>query len=233
MEAVFVESLVNYLSSRINRLTGSCEEFHQRSFPGRNDCVISLFTPVQPAIILGSTQDRTLINEQACLVNGVEIVKRRSGGGIVFLAQDSTIWIDVEIPREHSLWLNDVGESSLWLGEVFKKELAELAHINLELHRGSMIKTTWSSLICFAGRGPGEVFTQDGRKVVGISQRRTRDWARFQCVISLQWKPELLLNLLNEPRPTISDIKNCGSDLSLDSATVAMKLIDAIQVALN
>ena len=168
-----------------------------------------------------------------CLANKIEIVKRRSGGGIVFLAEDSTIWIDVEIPREHSLWENDVGDSSLWLGEVFRKELSELCDVNLELHRSGLIKTVWSPLICFAGRGPGEVFTEDGRKVVGMSQRRTRDWARFQCAVSLQWKPELLLELLNEPRPTISEIENCGSNLSLDSATVATKLTEAIQVALN
>jgi lipoate-protein ligase A len=214
-------------------LTGSCEEFHHRPFPIGSDPVISLFTPDQSAIILGSTQERTLINEKACLVNNIEIVKRRSGGGIVFLAEDSTIWIDVEIPREHSLWLNDVGDSSLWLGEVFKKELSELCDVNLEVHRSGLIKTVWSPLICFAGRGPGEVFTQDGRKVVGISQRRSRDWARFQCAVSLQWKPELLLKLLNEPRPTISDIENCGSNLSLDSATVATKMTDAIRIALD
>ncbi|MSV57111.1 MAG: hypothetical protein F2909_00735 [Actinobacteria bacterium] len=221
------------MSSRIHRLTGSCVEFHQRPLPTGSDPVISLFTPVQPAIILGSTQERSLINEKACLANKIEIVKRRSGGGIVFLAEDSTIWIDVEIPREHSLWLKDVGDSSLWLGEVFKKELSELCDVKLELHRDALIKTAWSSLICFAGRGPGEVFSQDGRKVVGISQRRTRDWARFQCAISLQWKPELLLELLNEPRPTISDIENCGSNLSLDSAAVATKMTDAIRFALD
>ena len=188
---------------------------------------------MQPAIILGSTQERSLVNEEMCLAKKIEIVKRRSGGGIVFLAEDSTIWIDVEIPREHSLWVNDVGDSSLWLGEVFRKELSELCDVNLELHRSGLIKTVWSPLICFAGRGPGEVFTEDGRKVVGISQRRTRDWARFQCAVSLQWKPELLLELLNEPRPTISEIENCGSNLLLDSATVAMKMTDAIRIALD
>jgi len=214
-------------------LTGSCEEFHHRQFPVANEPVISLFTPVQPAIILGSTQERSLVNEEMCSANKIEIVKRRSGGGIVFLAEDSTIWIDVEIPREHSLWVNDVSDSSLWLGEVFRKELSELCDVNLELHRSGLIKTVWSSLICFAGRGPGEVFSEDGRKVVGISQRRTRDWARFQCAVSLQWKPELLLELLNEPRPTISDIENCGSNLSLDSATVATKMTDAIRIALD
>ena len=221
------------MSARINRLSGSCEEFHHRSFPRGNEPVVSLFTPVQPAIILGSTQERSLVNEEMCLANKIEIVKRRSGGGIVFLAEDSTIWIDVEIPREHSLWVNDVGDSSLWLGEVFRKELSELCDVNLELHRSGLIKTVWSPLICFAGRGPGEVFTEDGRKVVGISQRRTRDWARFQCAVSLQWKPELLLELLNEPRPTISEIENFGSNLPLDSATVAMKMTDAIRISLD
>ena len=214
-------------------MTGSCEEFHHRPFPGGNEPVISLFTPARPAIILGSTQERSLVNEEICSANNIEIVKRRSGGGIVFLAEDSTIWIDVEIPREHSLWVNDVGDSSLWLGEVFRKELSELCDVNLELHRSGLIKTVWSPLICFAGRGPGEVFTEDGRKVVGMSQRRTRDWARFQCAVSLQWKPELLLKLLNEPRPTISDIENCGSNLSLESATVATKMTDAIRIALD
>ena len=214
-------------------MTGSCEEFHHRPFPGANEPVISLFTPVQPAIILGSTQEPSLINEKACLVNNIKIVKRRSGGGIVFLAEDSTIWIDVEIPREHSLWLNDVGESSLWLGEVFENELSRLCDVKLELHRDALIKTAWSSLICFAGRGPGEVFTEDGRKVVGISQRRTRDWARFQCAISLQWKPALLLELLNEPYPTISEIEDCGANLALDSGLVATKMTEAIQAAVN
>ena len=130
-----------------------------------------------------------------------------------------------------------MGDSSLWLGEVFAKELADLSNIALELHRGALIKTAWSSLICFAGRGPGEVFTQDGRKVVGISQRRTREWARFQCAISLQWKPALLLELLNEPYPTISDIEDCGANLALDSALdsglVATKMTEAIQAAVN
>lgn len=36
--------------------------------------------------------------------------------------------------------------------------------------------------MCFAGVGAGEVLL-DGRKVVGISQRRARDGARFQCVV--------------------------------------------------
>ena len=46
-------------------------------------------------------------------------------------------------------------------------------------------------------------------------------------------KRTVLTRLLNEPRPTISDIENCGSNLSLDSATVATKMTDAIRIALD
>ena len=44
--------------------------------------------------------------------------------------------------------------------------------------------------------GPGEV-ERDGRKVVGISQRRTRAGARFQCVAYREWRPDRLLALLD------------------------------------
>ena len=42
--------------------------------------------------------------------------------------------------------------------------------------------------MCFAAVGPGEVLRSEsdsvaGKKVVGISQRRTKDAARFQCTL--------------------------------------------------
>ena len=214
-------------------MTGSCEEFHHRAFPQGEEAVISLFTPIRDAIVLGSTQERSLLNETACLSHDVEIVKRRSGGGLVLLSADSTLWVDVEIPSAHSLWLNDVGASSLWLGQVFVEVLTELGQENLELHRGALMKSPWSSLICFAGKGPGEVFAADGSKIVGISQRRTRDWARFQCAVSLKWRPELLRELLNEPRPLLSEVSRCGSNLTLNAESTATMVLAAIQQALD
>jgi hypothetical protein len=58
-----------------------------------------------------------------------------------------------------------------------------------------MQPTPWSTSVCFAGLGPGEV-TVDGRKVVGLSQRRTREAALFQCCAALRWEPARLLDLL-------------------------------------
>src|SRR5690606_24455396 len=62
-------------------------------------------------------------------------------------------------------------------------------------HGGGMVENRWSRLVCFAGLAPGEV-TVEGRKVVGVSQRRTRTSARFQCAVLHHWDPEPLLDVL-------------------------------------
>lgn len=38
-----------------------------------------------------------------------------------------------------------------------------------------------------------------GPKVVGISQRRSRDTARFQCAVPLRWDASFLVSLLTWP----------------------------------
>ena len=57
-----------------------------------------------------------------------------------------------------------------------------------------MPRREWSSLVCFAGLARGEVTA--ARKVVGISQRRTRHGSLFQCACLLRWAPADLLSLL-------------------------------------
>src|SRR5690606_25915326 len=64
------------------------------------------------------------------------------------------------------------------------------------VHHGALQRRPWSDLVCFAGLGPGEVTVPGGAKVVGISQRRTRAAARFQCAALLDWDPGSLLDLL-------------------------------------
>jgi lipoate-protein ligase A len=64
-----------------------------------------------------------------------------------------------------------------------------------EMWRGRLRQSNWSARVCFAGVGAGEV-TVEGRKVVGISQRRTRRAALFQCAVPVVWDPTRLLDLL-------------------------------------
>ena len=212
---------------------GSAADFHARPLPTDPHPHIWWFTPKHSALVLGSTQNLSIVNSAECHKRGIEIVTRRSGGGAVLLSSETTVWIDVVLPATHELSVSDIGQAPLWLGELFQRVLINLGLADLTLHETAMEKSDWSTLICFAGRGPGEVFTNDGRKVVGISQRRTREWVRFQIVVSLAWRPEILLALLNVPKPNLEDIFLCGSDISLDAHLVGQTLFDALKEKLT
>ncbi len=136
----------------------------------------------------------------------MEVVRRRSGGGAVLLIPGEVVWLDVLIPTGDSLWSDDVSYASHWLGDVW---VAALGYG--EVHRGPMVRTRWSPLVCFAGLGPGEV-TVDGRKLVGISQRRTRAGARFQCAVYARHDPSVLPALL---RLSPADRAECAAALAL------------------
>ena len=202
---------------RIERpVAASAAEFHDREVPDGDDVLVWWFESSSPALILGSTQSEVLLNVDRCRERGVDVVKRRSGGGLVFVSSRHTLWVDVIVPRKHPAWKVDVGRASEWIGEVWLDALSpssvDVVDRPLSIHRGGQEATTWSKLICFAGRGPGEIFDDRGRKVVGISQRRTRAWARFQCALSLRWEPSLFVDLIPDG-PTIADVEHAGFDV--------------------
>jgi hypothetical protein len=64
--------------------------------------------------------------------------------------------------------------------------------------------------------------------VVGISQRRTRGWARFQCAAYLRWDPGALVALLAPPRPPVDAL----TDTVLEVPATADVVRTALDVAL-
>jgi lipoate-protein ligase A len=163
-----------------------------------------VFDVSSPALVLGSTQTLDVVDLDAAAAAGVEVVRRRSGGGAVLLVPGESLWVDVVVPRGDALWDDDVGRASHWLGAVWHSALSACG-VEGTVHTGSIVHTAWSRLVCFAGLGPGEVLV-DGRKAVGISQRRTRAGARFQCVAHRRWPGEELVALLAPPRPTAGEL---------------------------
>ena len=106
---------------------------------------------------------------------------------------EQLIWFDVVLTRDHPGWNDDVGKSFAWVSDRIRSALSSLG-VETDCHNGPMVNTEWSDLICFAGLGPGEL-TVDAKKLVGISQRRTRNAARFQVAVLRRWDPMELLEL--------------------------------------
>lgn len=165
------------------------------------------------AIVLGSAQNEDVLDMAQAKADGVEICRRRSGGGLVALSPGAECWIDVIVPAGSALWDDDVGRAFDWLGRTWAKALVTAlpppdGSSRVHVHRGPLQGRTAGRLVCFASLGPGEV-TIAGRKVVGISQRRTKGAARFQATAIGPWKPELLARYIKTDR-----LHAVGIDLS-------------------
>ncbi len=183
---------------RIGRSAGPAGLFHARPMPERVRRSVWIHTVTAPALVLGSSQPESHLDLEACRSAGVEVVRRRSGGGAVLLEPGDVLWLDVLIGRDDALWSDDVSRSFSWLGELWARALGAAGVRSPQVHGGAMVRSEWSGAVCFAGLGAGEV-TVGGCKVVGMSQRRTAAGARFQCAALAAWRPEHLRPLLAEP----------------------------------
>lgn len=177
---------------------GPVADLHERSasllgqLQGR---AVLVHQPQSAALVLGSTQPEAVADAVACAAAGVAVARRRSGGGAVLVEPGDLLWADLLLPVDDPLWRADVGQASWWVGEAWSRGLELYGAPGAEVWRGGLQRRPWSSLVCFAGLGPGEV-TVSGRKVVGISQRRSRRGALFQTACALAWRPERLVPLL-------------------------------------
>lgn len=192
----------------LSRWRGSAAAFHARAVTAPVEPAVWVFEVAAPALVLGSSQPWEAADAVACAAEGVEVVKRRSGGGAVLLGPGEVVWFDVVVPTAelHGVGVgDDVGASMVWLGRAVAAALVTVGVTDTVVHDGPMVRTPWSATVCFDGVGPGEVLTGAG-KLVGISQRRTRDGARFQCAAHVRWDPERLVRLLSPPRPTVAEL---------------------------
>ena len=179
---------------RVERATGTAQQLHDAPV-GFERRLVRVHHLRDTAVVLGSTQAETLVDRVAAGRAGVTVARRRSGGGAVHLSPAGAVWIDLVVPADDPLWNDDVGRASWWLGDCWAAALGPAGTAEPTVHRGAVSDRVLARIACFAALGPGEVEIA-GRKVVGISQRRTRLGARFQCVAYTHWDPEPMLALL-------------------------------------
>ena len=203
---------------RLERSSSRAAEFHARPVPDPADRVVWWHEVTTPALVLGSTQSSSVVDVDACRAAGVDVVRRRSGGGAVLLRPAEVTWVDVVVPRGASGWADDVHAPMVWLGghlaETFRSLLPGWT---ITVHDAPTASTDFSALVCFDGLGAGEVLL-GGHKLVGISQRRTRHAARLQCCWYSAHDPVNLVDLLaasvRPPRGRLRPVATVPADVA-------------------
>lgn len=150
-------------------------------------------TFAETTLVIGSAQTEASVDRSACEADGVPVIRRGSGGGAV-LCDPGLLEVDVALPPGHALLGADVTESYRFLGQAWVDGLAALG---LE---GRLVtvaearalpdeRRAAARVACYAGLSPYEVVDPDGRKLVGLCQRRRRGAALFQCSLACGLEP--------------------------------------------
>ena len=82
-----------------------------------------LCRPTSPALVIGSTQPDSDVDASAARAAGLDVVRRRSGGGAVLVEAAGLAWVDVEVPAADLIWAADVGQAFCWLGQAWVEAL--------------------------------------------------------------------------------------------------------------
>jgi lipoate---protein ligase len=178
---------------------GTASEIHQPWPEGssRDSRILAVCDITGPAtIVLGSSQPEPELDLAETERTGVVVTRRSTGGGAVYVAPAAQVWVDVWVPRGDPLWVDDVIDSSAWLGRAWLDALALAGAVALTIHGGRLEKGLWGEVVCFASIGPGEVCA-NGMKLVGLAQRRTRDGALFHTCSPLDPAGSELARLLD------------------------------------
>jgi lipoate-protein ligase A len=148
-----------------------------------------------PAVVLGGAQPAGDVDEQEAARRGYQVARRRSGGGAVLVGPEECVWIDMVVPAGDRLWDPDVSRAAWWVGDLMASALESLGLTPAGAWKQAMVRSRWTSKVCFTGLAAGEV-TVAGKKVVGVSQRRTRQGALIQTATLCRWRPADLIGVL-------------------------------------
>jgi lipoate-protein ligase A len=188
------------------------------------------YRATSPALVLGRGQTVMPVSAE------LPVITRWSGGGAVLL-DDTVLSLDVLVPADHP-WAaaNDLTAVFVAVGERWAAALRDLGVASATVHRGPGTaqrrgneRQRLLAAICYATVGAGEVLVE-GRKVVGLAQRRRRPGALVQCGLLRRWRAEPLLAAFGaEPDDAAIISAAVGLDDLVDPAPSDAAVIAAVE----
>ena len=208
----------------LSSATGTAQQLHDRPRPDPMRRAVVVCHPIGRAIVLGSTQAAP---PGGLIPPGVAVARRTSGGGAVWIAPGEIVWVDIDLSSSDPLWEDDVGRSFQWLGKAWAAALKDVGVSGASVWDGGLQCGPAGRALCFAGLGPGEVSVA-GRKVVGISQRRTREGTRFHCAALLRWSPLPLAKALGVPESLWPELPELAGGLDVKPEDLVAAFVDTL-----
>lgn len=161
---------------------------------GASPPTLRLYPWRQPALTLGTFQPAEILDWDRCEKQGIPVVRRITGGGLVLHGNDLTYCVIA--PAGSSVFSNDsIAGRYHTLSRVFLHGL-RLLGLQPEVHTPST--SPGRPLCCFDTPSRFEVLIQ-GRKVVGSAQKKWRNGFLQQGSVSIDYHPNVLDGLLKTP----------------------------------
>ncbi len=146
-----------------------------------------------PAFSFGYFQDiASEVDVEACRSEGIELVKRMTGGGTVVHGWDLTYTLI--LPRQAGEM--GVSETYQLLGKSLVKAF-EILGIPAECYTDKADSTQSSENICLTNPAENDVMCNE-KKLAGVSVRRNRSGIMFQGYISLDMPPDPILKRVSK-----------------------------------
>lgn len=175
----------------------------------------------RPTLVLGGSQASDVLDQNK--IARTPVRRRRGGGGLVLL-RPKDLWVDWWIPRQDERWNYDVHVSSLRVGQWWADVLSDRVN-GVRLHEGPLEGEDAYRVVCFAGRGPGEVFVDD-RKAVGVTQWRVREGVFVSTVLHAEPTSDVLdyLSVVPSGLAEALDHHALSTLASVDAASILAQL---------
>ena len=212
--------------SAMNMAVDEAILFSQKEQPNPT---LRFYTWSSPAFSFGYFQDiASEVDVEACRAEGIELVKRMTGGGTVVHGWDLTYTLI--LPRYAGE--KSISEAYRCIGQGLVKAFEKLG-VPAKCHAADIDAAQTTQNICLTNPAEYDVIC-DGKKLAGVSVRRNRNGMMFQGYISLDMPPASILTRVSRDPETQQILIEKSTAINTDGRFITKSaLIEAISETFN